>query len=127
MQADLLQLRRQRDQIVQEIDAIDRLRRGSLSEQFFHRKRDGRKIRLGPYFVLQCSLKGAKCSERIDAEKAEQTKSDVAHYQRFKQWADQFVAVTDQITRLESGSAESKKNSRSRKSPRNSSPNPEPS
>jgi transposase len=127
MPDSIAELKLKRDQILQEIQSIDRLRRGSLSEQFFDRKRDGKKVRLGPYFVLQCFLKGTKCSERIQPDHAEQIRNEVANYQRFKDLADQFVEVTDRITRLESGSAESKKNSRHRKSAKSNLPSQPPS
>ena len=114
-------LRRKREQILEQIQAIDRLRRGSLSEQFFTRKVQGQEIRQGPYFVLQCYLKGCKCSERISADQAEQTKMEVANYQRFQELAEQFVQVTDQMTQLESAHTHSKKNSRRRRLPKSSS------
>jgi len=76
---------------------------------------------------LQCFLNGDKCSERIPSDQAEQAKSDVANYQRFKHLADQFIDITDQITRLESGSAESKKNSKPRRSGKSNSPKQQPS
>jgi hypothetical protein len=127
MKVTLSELRRQREQILQEIQSIDRLRRGTLSEQFFLKRRKGKTIRQGPYYVLQCYLKGSKCSERIPAQQAEQARADVANYQRFHELADQFVQITDRITRLENGQADAKKNSKRRKLPKNSSENPGPS
>lgn len=127
MKPDLANLRRQREQVLQTMQSIDRLRRGTLSEQFFLKKRRGETIRQGPYYVLQCFLKGVKCSERIPADQAQEARADVANYQRFQELADQFVKITDQITRLERGQADAKKNSSPRKSPRNNSPNPAPS
>lgn len=112
MRPSLPNLRRQREEVLQKIQAIDRLRRGTLSEQFFTTKRDGKSIRQGPYDVLQCYLKGCKCSERVPAEHAEQVKSDVANYRLFQQLAEQFVKLTDQITRLESGQPGAKKTPR---------------
>ena len=106
------ELRRKREHILQQIQAIDRLRRGSLSEQFFIRQRQGQEIRQGPYFVLQCYLKGGKCSERVSADRVEQTKMEVANYRRFQELAAQFVEVTDQMTQLENGPTDAKKNSK---------------
>ena len=121
MKLSVLELRRKREQILEQIQAIDRLRRGSLSEQFFTRKVQGREVRQGPYFVLQCYLKGCKCSERIPAEQAEQTKLEVANYQRFQALAEEFVQVTDRITQLENGHTHAKKNSKRRRLPKSSS------
>ena len=121
MKLPVAELRRKREQILEQIQSIDRLRRGSLSEQFFTRKVQGQEVRQGPYFVLQCYLKGCKCSERISADQAEQTKMDVANYQRFQELAEEFVLVTDRITQLESGPTHSKKNSKPRRLPKSSS------
>jgi hypothetical protein len=121
MKSNLPELRQQREEVLQKIQSIDRLRRGSLSEQFFTTKREGKTVRQGPYYVLQCYLKGCKCSERIPADHAEQVRSDVANYQRFQELAEQFVKVTDQITRLENGQTDAKKNSSPRRSAKNSS------
>lgn len=127
MKTNLPDLRRQREEVLQKIQAIDRLRRGTLSEQFFTKKREGKSIRQGPYYVLQCYLKGCKCSERIPADHSEQVKSDVANYHLFQELAEQFVMITDQITRLENGQPDAKKNSRHRKSAKNNSRNHAPS
>ena len=124
LKSSLPQLQQQRDEILHQIQAIDRLRRGTLSEQFFTRQAQGQTVRQGPYYVLQCFLQGTKCSERIASDQAAQTKIDVAHYQRFQELAKQFIEVTDQLTRLADGSTPAKKNSRRRRSPRNSSGKP---
>jgi len=124
MQTTLSELRRQREHILEQIQNIDRLRRGTLSEQFFLAKREGKQIRQGPYYVLQCYLKGCKCSERIPTDQAQQVQSDVANYKRFQDLAERFIQITDQITRLESSQTDAKKNSSRRKSPRNNSANP---
>ena len=118
-------LRQQRDAILQQMHAIDHLRRGTLSRQFFKTRQRGRTVQHGPYFVLQCFFKGKKCSERIPAQQAPQVQQQVNNYQRFQQLADEFVTLTDQITQLESGTSESKKNSNHRKSPPSSSWKPE--
>lgn len=127
MKPSLPELWRQREEVLEKIQAIDRLRRGTLSEQFFTKKREGKTVRQGPYYVLQCYLKGCKCSERIAVAHAEQVRSDVANYQLFQELAEQFVTLTDQITRLENGQTDAKKNSSPRKSVKNNSENREPS
>lgn len=114
-------LRQQRDAILQQMRDIDHLRRGTLSRQFFKTRQKGHTVQQGPYFVLQCFFKGKKCSERIPAQQAPEVQQQVSNYQRFQQLAEEFVTITDQITQLESGTAESKKNSGHRKSPPSSS------
>lgn len=114
MHASLSQLEKRREQILQQIQAIDRLRRGSLSRQFFKKTAANSKIQQGPYYVLQGYVQGQKFSERIPAAQAQQIEPLVANYRRFEELAGEFVAVTDQITRLSQSAPEAKKNSRRR-------------
>jgi hypothetical protein len=120
------QLEERREQILQQIQAIDRLRRGSLSRQFFKKRRADCKAPQGPYYLLQGYVQGKKFSERVPAEQAPQLEPLVANYQRFEELANEFVTVTDQLTRLSQGAPDAKKNSR-RRSGRNGSGKPTPS
>lgn len=95
---------------------IDHLRRGSLSRQFFKARRDGKVVASGPYFVLQCFLKGKKCSERIPASQAEEVEKQVENFRLFKTLAEEFVSLSDEITQLESSAGGSKKNASNRPS-----------
>jgi transposase len=126
MHASLSQLENRREQILQQIKAIDRLRRGSLSRQFFKKARPGAKAPQGPYFVLQGYIQGQKFSQRVPAAQAPQLEPLVANYKRFEDLAEEFVTVTDQITRLEQGAPDAKKNFR-RKSGGSASGKPTPS
>jgi hypothetical protein len=120
------QLEQRRDQILQQIKAIDRLRRGSLSRQFFKKPRSAFKVQQGPYYVLQGYIQGQKFSERVPADQAPQIEPLVANYKRFEVLAEEFVSVTDQLTRLSQAAPDAKKNSR-RKSARSGSAKPTPS
>jgi hypothetical protein len=51
----------------------------------------------------------------------------VENYRRFQQLAEDFVTVSDQITRLQDQQPDSKKNSSPRRSPTSSSRKPRPS
>jgi hypothetical protein len=120
------QLEERRQQILQQIQSIDRLRRGSFSRQFFKKRRAGSKAPQGPYYILQGYIQGQKFSERVPAEQAPQIEPLVANYKRFEELAEEFVTVTDQLTRLSQGAPDAKKNSR-RRSARNDSAKPTPS
>ena len=109
------------------MQAIDRLRRGSLSKQFFKSRPPAPTSRHGPYYVLQGFFHGKKFSERIAPDQAAQVEQDVANYRRFQTLAEEYVTVSDQITRLPEQTQDSKKNSSRRKSPKNSSRKPPPS
>src|SRR5271170_3886900 len=58
---------RRKAQILQEMAEIDRMQRGTLSEQFFKRKKGAEQIIRGPYYVLQQWVKGKHCSQRVPA------------------------------------------------------------
>lgn len=107
-------LRSQRDTVLERMKQIDHLRRGSLSRQFFKTRRGGKVIEAGPYFVLQCSFKGKKCSERVAAASAEQVEKQVENFRLFNELAEQFVTLSDQITQSECVAGESKKNASNR-------------
>lgn len=116
MTASLPALRSQRDGVLDRIKQIDHLRRGSLSRQFFKTRRGGKIVESGPYFVLQCFLKGKKCSERVPASRAGEVQKQVENFRLFHALAEEFVALSDQITQLESSSDDSKKNASPRPS-----------
>jgi hypothetical protein len=103
-------LRSQRDAVLEQMKQIDLLRRGTLSRQFFKTRRQGKVVESGPYFVLQCSFKGKKCSERISAANAHEVETHVENFRSFNHLAEQFVSLSDQITQLECGGNDSKKN-----------------
>ena len=126
MSNTLAQLEQRREQILQQIQAIDRLRRGSLSRQFFKKPRAGSKASQGPYYVLQGYVQGQKFSQRVPTNQAQEMEPLVANYKRFEELAEEFVTVTDQITRLSQGDGEVKKNSK-RRSAKSASGKPTPS
>jgi hypothetical protein len=120
-------LEQKRQAILQQIQSIERLRRGSFSEQIFRRKKEGQTLTYGPYYVLQGFRQGQKFSERIPAKEAPQVTEDVRNYQRFQHLAEQFVDVTDQLTRSQSSKSDAKKNSPSPKSRAKNAKKPKPS
>jgi hypothetical protein len=124
MKLDLDDLFQKRQSILLHMQSIDRLRRGSLSKQFFRSSAPGPATARGPYYVLQGFFHGKKFSERIPQDQAAQVEQDVENYRRFQALAQEYVTLSDQITRLQDESKESKKNSSRRKLPRNSSRKP---
>ena len=127
MKPNLDSLLQQRQALVQQMQAIDRLRRGSLSKQFFQPHPPPQTTPRGPDFVLQGFFRGQKFSQRIPQDQAAQVEQDVENYRRFQQLAEDFVTVSDQITRLQDQQPDSKKNSSPRRSPTSSSRKPRPS
>lgn len=127
MKPNLELLLQQRQSLLTQMQSVDRLRRGSLSRQFF-KSRHRHAARRGPYYVLQGFFRGQKFSQRVPQDQAAQVQQDVANYRRFQALAEDYVTVSDQITRLQDQRDESKKKDSSRRrSPTNSSRKPPPS
>jgi hypothetical protein len=108
------------------MQAIDLLRRGSFSQQFF-KAPAGQTGQRGPYFILQGFFHGKKFSERIPAEQAPAVQEQVDNYRRFQSLAEEYVTLSDEITRSEPADSGSKKNSSPKSSPTPSSRKPKPS
>ncbi len=126
MSASLDSLLQQRDLVLKDMQAIDSLRRGSLSKQFF--KSGSGQSAQGPYFVLQGFFHGKKFNERIPASQAPVVQQQVDNYRQFQHLAEEYVTLSDQITRMGSRSADSKKKDSSpRKPPTSSTGKPKPS
>ena len=121
MTDQLHQLSAQREAILDQLKAIDRLRRGSLSRQMFTKIQAGKTVSQGPYFVLQGFHQGKKFSQRIPAEAAPAVQQQVENFKHFQALADECISITDQITQRAEGS---KKNSRPKKSRRSGSGKP---
>lgn len=109
------QLSAQRDVLFQQLKALDRLRRGTLSRQVYSKKQAGQTHTQGPYYILQAFHKGKKLSQRIPAERAELVQQQVDNFKQFQDLTDQCITLTDQITQLAEGVPDAKKNSRRRR------------
>jgi hypothetical protein len=123
MSTDLPQLQQRREQILQEMGAIDRVCRGHLSEQFFKSTQQGKTVRRGPYYVLQRWFRGKNLCERVAADQLEPIRRGVEGYKRFRQLADEFVDVCEQIT-LQTGGLPALKKKRVWSSPKSGSRKP---
>jgi hypothetical protein len=117
-------LQARRDQILEEMRALDHMRRGSLSRQFFRSRQPHQSVGPGPYFILQGYLQGQKFSQRVPAERAPRVESQVANYQRFQALAEEFVTVTEQLTLAEEPALKKRKRNSGRKSARSGSGKP---
>ena len=123
MSTDLSQLQERREQILQAMGAIDRVCRGHLSEQFFKSRQGGKTVRRGPYYVLQRWFRGKNLCERVAVDQLEPIRRGVEGYQRFRQLADEFVDVCEQIT-LQTGGLPALKKKRVWPSPKSGSRKP---
>jgi hypothetical protein len=87
-------IEQRREGILQQMRQIERLRQGTLSEQYYG---SGEK-RQGPYYVLQGYENGKHWSERVSQAQVEQLRADLAAHGRFDELCQDFVKATEQAT-----------------------------
>ncbi len=100
---------RKRDGILDEMRQIDRLRQGTISEQFYGAGEN----KQGPYYVLQGYADGMHWSKRIRKDQIEQVRKDLGAGGHFKELCREFAGVTEQATITED-QTDSKKNTSKR-------------
>ncbi|MCK5132946.1 MAG: hypothetical protein KAR40_12435 [Candidatus Sabulitectum sp.] len=94
-----------RKQILKQMAQIDSMAKGSMNAEYRETiKKNGEKVQLGPYYKYQRWENGRNVTRRVPAEEAEQLKKAVDGYHRFLELADEFVAITVEMTK-ESGKA----------------------
>lgn len=91
------QTQQKRDRILEEMRRIERLRRGTISEQFYGTGEN----RQGPYYVLQGYSDSRHWSKRIPRDQAAQVREDLGAGARFRELCDEFAEVTEQATLVE--------------------------
>ena len=99
------QTRATRNGIFEEMGQIERLRQGTLSEQYYGTGANRR----GPYYVLQGYAEGRHWSQRVPPEHVEQVRADLAAGVRFQELCRSFAETTEQST-LAGEAPASKKN-----------------
>ena len=82
---------------------IDRMQRGSLSEQFFKRMKDGREVIHGPYYVLQHRDKGKHCSQRVPVKNLAPVRSAIEGRERFEKLAQGGMGTAQQVVFIGDG------------------------
>jgi len=116
---ELHNLSARRREIVEEIDTIKSMRKGTLSTR--HNKvtnKNSEETLNGPYYVLTKKGAGNKTiSEPIPATDAPRVQEEVDNYKRFRQLSAEYVDVCEKLSRFSDTKDEGKKNLTS---PRNS-------
>jgi hypothetical protein len=101
------QAQEKRDRILNEMRQIERLRQGTISEQFYG---TGEK-KQGPYYVLQGYNGGKHWSKRAHKNQINQLRQDIDAGDRLKELYQAFAEVTEQAT-IKQDYADSKKNAK---------------
>jgi len=97
-----------RRQILDQMEHIECMEKGRLSEEYREKHKDGEVVKLGPYYKHQCWENGRNASRRVPSTEVERLRKGVDGYHRFRELADEFVEVTVEMTR-ESADDEGKK------------------
>lgn len=94
--------RKKQVQILEEMGAITRMRRGHLTEQYNRKQApDGTERRWGPYYTIQAWVGGKNRSERVPADLAHQVRQDVENYAAFTGLCQRYVEVAEGIAKAE--------------------------
>ena len=93
------QIRQRQNAVLEEIRQIRVMRRGTLSEQHYakRRERKGGAGACGPYFILQGYIDGQRFSERIASERVEQVRNEIAQGRRFQELCRQYMALGEAL------------------------------
>jgi len=85
---------RKRTEILDAMRSIERLRQGTISEQYY----GSGESRQGPYYVLQGYAEGKHWSRRIPREQVEQVRADLGAGADFQDLCRKFAEVTEEAT-----------------------------
>ena len=91
-------LEQQRARILHEMADIDLMIRGHVSQQTYQVKRGTQTITQGPYYLLQRRENGRNNCQRVGEEELELIVEAVQCYARFQELAQQYAALTEQLT-----------------------------
>jgi hypothetical protein len=102
MSGSLTPVRKRRRELLGELAAIEQMRRGSLCPQMFEATRkDGTRVRRGPYTLYTCKEKGKTISRRItDPEHVRCYREQIDAFRRFEALARELVRIGEKISDL---------------------------
>lgn len=89
----------QRKQILKKMARIGCMEKGTLTEEYRERIKDGKTLRLGPYYKHQCWDNGHNVSRRIPVADADELNKAVDGYHEFQRLADEYAKITIEMTR----------------------------
>jgi len=94
------QIEAERERILDDMRRIRSLRRGSVNEQYFAKRRPGQAqpVKQGPYYVFTRSEGGKTKSYRLKkGEEVEQARQDVAAHKKFKELVHRYEELTQRL------------------------------
>lgn len=106
-------LHEQRTKILQEIEKLKPMRKGSVTQQYFPAScKDGGQALRGPYPLYSCKKNGKTVSKRIRAKQQPVYKEQIAQFRRFQELIAEFTEVSEQLADLDVAEGDEKKGSR---------------
>ncbi len=107
-------LRNRRKEILEELSQLERIRRGSLVEQYVEATRkDGTKTRRGPYMLYSYKEKGKTVSRRLtNPEEIPVYRKQIDGFRRFQELTGELRAIGEKLCNLLVSETEVKKTSR---------------
>jgi len=102
-------IQQERAQILEEIQRIDSIIRGHLSQQTFRRKTSSGSVSYGPYPILQRHEQGNNNCQRVSSEDVEFITQAVEGYGRFQELTRRYAELTEQLTWDRQGAQTKKK------------------
>jgi len=102
-------IQNRRQQILAEMAQIDTMEKGRLTEEYRESYRDGKPVRLGPYYKYQRWENGKNLSRRVPVFQAEALRLAVDGYHRFKALAEEYAELTVEATHAASADQGKKK------------------
>jgi hypothetical protein len=109
MNTDLLERRRA---LLEQMDQLPHLVNGTLTEQYFTRRRHGKTVRLGPYYKLQLWAAGKNQTRYVPADQVPRVREGIAHYHRFQDLCQEFVNISAALGEAEPGERKKKRSPR---------------
>lgn len=98
-----------RQQILVEMAQINTMEKGRLTEEYRDSYKDGKPVKLGPYYKHQRWEDGKNVSRRVPAALADELRQAVDGYHRFNALAEEYAELTVEATRAASGDQGKKK------------------
>ena len=97
-------LETKRQEILQQMSAITRMRRGTVNEQYFEvREKDGSAHRRGPYFLYSRTEKGKSFSQRVSLEDVDRYREETDNCRRFKELSGRCVMICEALAEADGG------------------------
>jgi hypothetical protein len=106
---DGMDIQIRRKQILVEMAQIETMEKGRLTEEYRDSYKNGKPIRLGPYFKHQYWEDGKNISRRVPVSRVEELGNAVDGYHRFEALSKEYVQLTVEKTRDQSAEEGKKK------------------